>query len=339
MNRIASIHRNHYCNRRCEKDDGFVLIAVLAALAVLAMVAVLLTRTVSIDTKITAYVAEQAQHEALADGLTQLAIQHLAINAPAANKSGLFRLDGIPLFCRVGTTVANIAFFDADGLINLNLASPALLTLLLSGVGLTPDAATQMAQAIVDFRSAGDASLGGGSKSAAYQLAGQSSGPKNNRFIAVSELDQVLGMTPAILSALRPLVTVHSRFGIINTKVASLPVMRALGGETTPASALPDPQTLDEFRSKLVLPASLTSIARTRSAPTTNSNTYVIRTTIYNGRKARFMRQATIDASRGGNLVAGPKEWTTLNAEIYGPTAPSIAELPSCIGGLLWLTP
>ncbi len=339
MDRLASTDGNQSCGRFGGKDDGFVLVAVLAALAVLAMVAVLLTKTVSIDTKITAYVAEQAKDEALANGLTRLAIQHLAVNAPAANKSGPFRLDGIPLFCRISGAVASIALYDADGLVNVNLASPALLEMLLGGVGSAPGTATDMAQAIVDFRSAGEASQGGGSKSAAYQLAGLPHGPKNGRMLAVGELEQVLGMTPALMAALRPLVTVHSRFGIINPKVASLPVLRALAGDALPASALPDPQALDTLRSKLTLPASMTSIARTRSSPTTNSNTYVVRVTIYQGRKAKFLRQATVDATKGTNLLAGLIEWTAIDADLYGVTMPDVSEPPACIGGLLWLTP
>ena len=324
---------------RDSRDSGFVLIAVLAALGLLAMVALLLTKTVSLDTKIAAFAAQQARDEALADGLTRLAVQHLAVNQPAAGKSGLFRLDGIPLFCRLNDHVASIAFFDTDGLINLNLASQALLNRVFAGVGMQPDSATQLAQAVIDFRSTGDAALAGGSKLAAYQLAGLPHGPKAEAFATVGELDQVLGMTPALLARLRPLMTVHSRFGVVDPRVAGLPVLLALAGDSRPTSTTPDPQTLDALRSTLDLPAAFTYIARTRSTSSTKSEKYVVRAIVYRGRIARFVRQATVGAATNSQSGASLKEWTALDPGLYDFEGLDLAATPACLGGVLWIDP
>ena len=324
--------------RGSEPEGGFVLIAVLAALTLLAMVAVLLTRTVSLETKITAYNARQAREEALADGLARLAMLHLVINPPTAAKSGLFRVDGIPVMCRVGDHVASISFLDSDGQINLNLASADLLQRLLEGVG-AGDNATTLAQAIVEFRSSGEASAAGGDKSAAYQLAGLAHGPKNGPFASVRELDQVLGMTPALLSDISPLMTVHSRFATINPSVAGYGVLAALSGEGKADATDASPKGLDALRASLSLPAAYTYIAKTRSVTSFTSNAYVVRVAVGDGRTTRFVRQATVMLVGGTATGTSLKDWNALDPGHHSTRVAADAELPPCLGGALWLEP
>lgn len=326
------------CVQDSEREGGFVLIAVLAALTLLAMVALLLTRTVSLETKITAYNARQAREEALADGLARLAMLHLVINPPTAAKSGLFRVDGIPVMCRVGDHVASISFLDSDGQINLNLASADLLQRLLEGVG-AGDNAAKLAQAIVEFRSAGGASTAGGDKSADYQLAGLAHGPKNGPFASVRELDQVLGMTPALLTDVSPLVTVHSRFATINPSVASYGVLAALSGEGKVDASEGTPKTLDALRASLSLPAAYTYIAKTRSVTSFTSSAYVARVAVGDGRTTRFVRQATVMLVGATTTGTSLKEWTAPDPWLYPTRVAADAELPPCLGGALWLEP
>ncbi len=328
----AARRRHQHTSR---DEDGFVLIAVLTALALLAMVALLLTKTVSLDTKIAGYSAQQAIDEALADGITRLALQHLAVNPPAAGKSGMFSLDGIPLTCRIGDGKASIRILDVDGLINLNLAPQALLEWVFAGVGVAQGDATALAQAVVDFRSAGETSISGGSKLAAYRLAGLPYGPKNGAFATVGELDQVPGITPALLRTMKPLLTVHSQFAIVNPKIASLPVLLALAGDPRPVPPVPDPQELDALRASLSLPASFTNIARTRGTPITVSNTYLVRVAAGRGRAVGFVRQvvvSTTTGSQGGSIL---KEWIAVDPD--ASDAAGGEDAPPCIGDVLWI--
>jgi general secretion pathway protein K len=317
---------------RRTSDEGFAIVIVLAVLALLALVAIVLQKSVAADVRAAATFAQRTRAEALADGLTRLTIRHLAVNTPAGNRSGLIVLDGEPTGCRTGAGPASIAVINVDGLINLNLSSEGLLTRVLTGIGLGDGEAAGLAKNIIDFRSAGDDSLSGGDKRALYEQAGLRHGPKNGPFESVGELDQVPGITPALLEKIRPLVTAHSRFGAINTGVMSLPVAMALsGGQTT----LP----LDILRTQIQLPIEFTYVPRSRNTGSTSSNTYLVRVTVGQSGAARFTRSAIVELKPSTVSGAAIKEWTEWPSHPAHASGPEPADLPTCIGGVLSLDP
>jgi len=330
---IALDHRAHGTGQQ-----GFVLVAVLAALALLAVVAITLTRTVSLDTKVVAYIARQARAESLADGVARLTFRHLVVNPPAGGKSGLLRIDGIPINCQINGSLVRLTVIDTLGQVNLNLASPEMLERLFAGVGAPADERVRLAQAVIDFRSLGDTATDGGSKLAAYQLAGLPHGPKYNAFESVGELDQVLGMTPALLKRLRPLVTVQSRFAIVNPAVASLPVLMALSEDPRPPPIDPTPQALDALRAALQLPPSFTYVAKTRSTPPVASTAYLVRAAVRHAAHGQFVRQAVVDVSARGPAGFTIREWSEGDPD-EGFAAGDPADAPACIGGVLWTSP
>ena len=314
------------------REGGFALVIVLGVLSLLALVAIVLQKTVVADISATSHLKDRARAEALADGLTRLAVRHLSINRPADGRSGPLRLDGVPTICRSGTALAAIAFLNVDGMINLNRASQALLERVLRGVGLAPADATRMAQDIIDFRTQGDLSLSGGSKLSAYQLAGLSHGPKNGLFQSVGELGQVIGMTPQLLERLRQLFTVHSRFAVVNPNFVSMPVaMALLGGEAAP-------QDLDVLHSRLNLPSELTYIPRTRGTGTTSSNTYLVRVVIREG-AAGFTREAVAELKATLSSDATFMDWSERDSSLYDIDPTAGDDAPACISGVLWLDP
>ncbi len=314
-------------------DDGFILIPVLAALFLLALGAVLLAKSVALDIRLTAISERRAVGEELANGLTRLVLHHLTVNAPVSGKSGQFRLDGIPQHCRVGSLLVSIQIVDVDGQININYSTLGLLQAAVRGVGLADSEAQLMAENIVDFRSPGDFSISGGSKSSRYQSAGLYHGPKNEPFGSVAELDQVAGMTPALLQRLKLITTVHSRFGTVNPAVASLPVLQALAGAEAGSLERSTPEELDDLRAKVVIPTEYTYITRTRSVRTTVSNTYQVTVAVYLQSNVRFGRQAVVDLSGGTGTGPEVRQWI----EVEPPASVSQAEVQPCIGGLLLL--
>lgn len=318
-------------------ERGFAIVVVLAMLSLLALVAIILQKTITVDISLTANLVGQAHSEALADGLTRLGARHLMVNAPANNRSGTFRLDGVPLTCRTGAGFASISFTNTDGLINLNLASQKLLERVVTGAGLEPSEAARLAQDIVDFRTPSDLSLAGGSKLVAYQQAGLSQGPKTNLFQSVGELEQVIGITPALLVRLRPLFTVASRSGTVNPSLVSWPVAAALAGAVGAPS---DAQTLDVLKTRLVLPPEFTAFSRSGRGPVfTTSNTYLVRVIASHGTAARFVREAIFDLTASQSGDATLKEWTERDRDLYAIDPQPTDETPPCIGGLLWLDP
>lgn len=123
---------------------------------------------------------------------------------------------------------------DESGKINLNLADSMVLEAFLKALG-EPDAdARQIAAAIIDWRDADDLSPpGGGAEARDYVASGLPYGPRNRNFETVGELQQVLGMTPALYARMQPMLTVHSRAGRPDPRFARGPVLTALGLDAT----------------------------------------------------------------------------------------------------------
>ncbi len=121
---------------------------------------------------------------------------------------------------------------DESGKIDLNSAAPDLLAGLFRGVGEPRESATRLAGAVVDWRD--DDSLtqvSGGAEDANYAAAGLPWGAKDAPFETVAELEQVLGMRPALFRSVAPYLTVHSGAALPNAAFADGVVLQAMGVE------------------------------------------------------------------------------------------------------------
>jgi general secretion pathway protein K len=221
-------------------DRGFILVSVLWLLALLTLIALALTASVRLDVRARGQLLRHAEAEALADGLTRLVALRLGDrDRRPVSEAGII-VDGTPLRCLHEQTSVEIVVNDVGGLVDLNAAPQPLLEWLLLRVGSAPDRARMLAAAIVDFRDADDVPSGpDGAESAAYQAAGLGARPKNAPLETVTELDQVLGMTPALLERLRPLVTVHGRQAGIDPWRAPLTLLAAASDGDGAAKAAP----------------------------------------------------------------------------------------------------
>jgi len=99
---------------------------------------------------------------------------------------------------------------DESGLVDINAADIGFLTELFTSLGVEMNEAAALAAAIQDWRDADDLLSPEGAELPEYEAAGLDYGPANAPFSLVSELLQVLGMTPALYERLRPLVTIYS---------------------------------------------------------------------------------------------------------------------------------
>ena len=98
---------------------------------------------------------------------------------------------------------------DQSGLINPNLASVELMRALLLRLGLGYAEAAQLADAIVEWRTPGQR-LGIAAPAVRYRSAGLGYAPPGAPFESLAELGSVLGMTPPLLAAVLPYLTVYS---------------------------------------------------------------------------------------------------------------------------------
>lgn len=144
---------------------------------------------------------------------------------------------------------------DESGLIDLNAADIKMLTELFAGIGVEEDQADALAAAIQDWRDADDLVSPNGAEDAEYAAEGYSWGPRNAPFDLVSELLQVLGMTPELYRAVEGAVTVYGGQSRPNLAFAPYEILMTIPGMTPemaqqiiearhawdPASGMPPP--------------------------------------------------------------------------------------------------
>ena len=134
-----------------------------------------------------------------------------------------FEFDGIPV---------EVSVRDESGKIDLNQSAPDLLAKLFEGLGEEPSAAVRLAGAIVDWRD--DDTLvqpAGGAEDGNYRAAGLAWGATDAPFETVAEVEQVLGMRPALFAAASPHLTVHGGRGLPDPRFADDIVLAAMGVE------------------------------------------------------------------------------------------------------------
>jgi general secretion pathway protein K len=103
-----------------------------------------------------------------------------------------------------------ISITAESGKVDLNAASPDVLTNLLRNVGVDTVHASEITQAIIDWRSFPISPQQIAQRNAAYTAAGRDYGPRNGPFASVEELQMVLGMTPELYAKIAPYVTIWS---------------------------------------------------------------------------------------------------------------------------------
>lgn len=180
----------------CPPDAGFALLLVLWALVLVSLLFSMLAAASRSDARLTANLRGAAELEAVADGAIHTAIFDLLRSGDATRTSQ----------AGAGVTVEVVSL---SGLVNPNVASPELLRALLTRLGADPRRADRVAAAIVDWRTPGRSPGLNGAKAPQYRAAGLSYGPPGAPFETLGELRDVLGMTPDLLAALTPHLTLH----------------------------------------------------------------------------------------------------------------------------------
>lgn len=189
---------------------------------------------------------EQQQGRVLSRGLTgdqaaraglEYALTRLAAEDPALQ----WQPDGRPYTWRFHEVEVALRIVDETGKVDLNAADGVLLATLLQVTGAQPDVAQQVAGAIVDWRDGDDfVQITGGAEAAHYRSAGRPYGAKNAPFESVAEIEQVLGMTPALFESVAPYLTIYSRLPTPDPQFADAPVLQAMGVDADPILAARD---------------------------------------------------------------------------------------------------
>ena len=160
--------------------------------------------------------------------------------------------DGREYHWTYGDAQVDIRIVDEQGKVDLNMADAGLLASLLRVLGSDPRQAAQVAAAILDWRDIDSLTQpSGGAEDADYAAAGRAYGAADVPLESVAEVEQVLGMTPALYARLAPQVTVYSGRERPDPAFASAQVLAAMGLDAprvlaqrrawTPASGRPPP--------------------------------------------------------------------------------------------------
>ncbi len=186
-----------------DRNQGFVLVAVIWLAATIAAMATGFAVKVRIDTLTASNLVHNTQVETIADGLANLTAWRLA----AATWKG--PTNGASSICqwRKGIT-ADIRVQDQAGLIDLNTLPPDFFQELFARLGASDVQAKSFADAMLDYKDVDALGQDGSAEPTTYPE--RNFGPKNGPYQSIEELDQLPGMTDKIYRAALPFLTVYS---------------------------------------------------------------------------------------------------------------------------------
>ncbi|HEY2445363.1 MAG TPA: hypothetical protein VGI20_06465 [Rhizomicrobium sp.] len=209
------------------RERGWALISVLWVTAMLAMMA-----AAAQELTLTSVRAERrALARAHLDSDLDAGIVRALLALDDSRAANRWRVDGTPYAFSYDGIDMTISVQDEDGKFDLNEADDDTLQPLFESVGLDSRSASAITDRIVEWRteltSSDTHTLNGGTDQD-YAAAGRPWHPRHGDFQTVSELNLVLGMTPALFEKVRSALTVYSRNDSPDPNVAPRLVLTAL---------------------------------------------------------------------------------------------------------------
>jgi general secretion pathway protein K len=184
---------------------GFALLIVLWVLVLIGFLVAHVVVAGRTELRIAGNLYANAAAEAALEGAVNEALFHLSDPQPER----AWRLDGRPHELTIGHSRIVLRIDNEAAHINPNFASPAVLERLLGATGSDAATARQLATAIAEW--VGNAVAGRSPETVAadYWVAGLGYTPPRQPMESLDELARVLGMTPAVLAAIRPHLTLY----------------------------------------------------------------------------------------------------------------------------------
>ena len=184
------------------RSGGFALLVVLWTLVLIAFIVAHLTASGRTEMRIAGNLVADAVTEAAADGAIAAAI----FNQLDENPGQRWPLNGEAHELIIGNSRVEVQLEDEAGRVNPSSAPSALLEALLRTTGSDPESARRLALSISQWVGSTPTAQPQNA-TAEYQAAGLDYGPPREPLETLDELGRVLGMTPAVLAAIRPHLT------------------------------------------------------------------------------------------------------------------------------------
>jgi general secretion pathway protein K len=187
------------------RSQGFALLIVLWMLVLIGLIVTQLTARGRTELRIAYNLSANAAAEAAADGAINEAVFRLSDPQPER----AWQADGSRRELTIGHSRIGLRIDNEAAHINPSLASPALLEGLLRAIGSDAETAKQLSRAIAEWVGRPVAGRSHATVAAEYRASGRDYGPPGAPLESLDELARVRGMTPAILDALRPYLTLY----------------------------------------------------------------------------------------------------------------------------------
>lgn len=250
MTRARSTHRLG------RPERGMALIMVIGLVIFLSIIALSFSENQRLSTRITDNTVQSAMAQATADGAVQRMVFELSRpRSPDAQIALMqWKSNGVVHeYVENGMQIAVSARNEAAK-IDLNFAAEPLLKQVFLRVGASDEEATAIVAAIKDWTDADNLKRPNGAEADDYRSAGKKVLPSNDFFMAIEELQNVLGVTPKLYNAVAPYFTVQSRSPGVDPQSASLMVMSALPGIDAGVAATWIEQRDQALRDGLTIP-------------------------------------------------------------------------------------
>ncbi len=203
---VAKVFARFFQKAPLSSSPGFALLIVLWAAVFLAFLMTQILATSRTALNLAENLRAAAQARAADDGAINQAIFH-ALAAGSAQ----WLADGQPHTLVVGGVGVTVTVRSLNGMVNPNTAPAPLLSGLLRAVGAGSDQADEIAQNMTGWRSPAASPSAAAVLSQEYRAAGLAYGPPGAPFTELGQLSDVLGMTPALLAALRPHLSLYQQ--------------------------------------------------------------------------------------------------------------------------------
>lgn len=217
---------------RPRRQTGIALIMVLGLVIFLTLIALPFSESQRISTQVASNTLGSATSQAAADGAVNRMVYELsrARSADAQIALQQWKADGrVHSWVENGITMA-VSAKSETAKIDLNFGAEAVLKRVFTFGGATEEEADAIVSAIKDWTDADNLKRPNGAEADDYKTAGKKVLPTNDFFVAIEELQNVMGMTPKLYNAVAPLLTVHGRSPGVDPQSASAQILGLIPG-------------------------------------------------------------------------------------------------------------
>lgn len=214
------------------QQSGIALIMVLGLVIFLTLIALPFSENQRVSTQVAANTLGSATSQAAADGAVNRMVYELSRARSADAQIALlqWKADGqVHAWVENGMQMAVTAKSETAK-IDLNFAAEPLLKKVFTFGGATEEEADGIVAAVKDWTDADNLKRPNGAEADDYKTAEKKVLPSNDFFVAIEELQNVMGMTPKLYNAVAPLLTVHGRSPGVDPQVASALILGLVPG-------------------------------------------------------------------------------------------------------------